>query len=127
LDPEEDTFLSYWQCAEGLANGLLQVESAEQFHRPLPGIGKADLKDRKKPGINKSLKETLDDLCDELEGYREDISQLPSDEVDRLMNKHAALVQRVKAAEEELSRRHADAPQILGADWDRYGDALPAP
>src|SRR5579863_1687645 len=56
LAPEDNTFVSYWQCAEGLANGLKQVESHEQFLQQPRGI----VNDPKENA--ESIKDILDQL-----------------------------------------------------------------
>ena len=116
LPPEDDAFLSYWQCAEGLANGLKDVQTRNQFieRQPaIPGRGEAT-----------SLKEIFDNACAELEEYGERLQELPDEEIDRLREKHKELVQRVTDIRDELARRHEQSPAILGADWQRYQLAL---
>jgi hypothetical protein len=118
LLPDDNDFLSYWQCAEGLVIDLQQVRSRDEFRTPRLVIGAAD------PKTSKSLKDRLDAACDKLEAYQEKLAGLPDSQIKRLTEKYADLVKRVQTGTEDLSRRHAANPQILDEDWNRYRQAL---
>ena len=119
LSPEEDTFVSYWNCAENLVNGMTQVRSNEEFLKPPRGA--IPVAEDEEP---ESLKEILDRVCADLEAYREKLLQLPDEEIETLTGVHAKLVQSVVGAREDLARRLKDPTQIFGEDWDRYWQAL---
>ncbi len=114
--PEDNDFLSYWQCAEGLAKSMQQVQSRETFLKPPPGALVVD------PEAFESLKDILDAVCDQLEAYQVKLAELPADEIQRLTEEHAELVKRVQSVTQELA--HSEVPRILGEDWDRYRRAL---
>ena len=118
IPPEQDAFLSYWQCAEGLANGLLQIQSHDEFFEVHEIIGATN------PDAGNSMKIILDGLCEELENHKTAFGQLSADEIQRLTQQHADLVQNVKVASVELATRHSTTPEILGEDWLRYSKAL---
>lgn len=118
----QDAFLSYWQSAAGLATGLKKLDSREAFMGPLSLGPPAPLKDQDGPG--RTMKDMLDALCTQVEGYGGAVQALPPETIRRLNEKHHALVTETKKLIEESSNRHAESPEILGADWDRYRTAL---
>jgi hypothetical protein len=117
----DDSFLSYWQCADGLTTALTQVKSHEEFVMAHPKVGDRNL------NSGQSIKDVCDDLCEQLEAYKAALEKIPEDEMEESAALHSALVTRVKNAVASLTRRHTEAPQILGDDWGNYADALQPP
>jgi hypothetical protein len=114
----DDAFLSYWQCADGLTTALAQVKSNDDFVTSHPKIGDPDAES------GQSMKDVCDDLCVQLDAFRAAIERMPEDEVEESARRHSDVVKHVKEAIANLMKRHADAPEILGEDWETYAEAL---
>ncbi len=114
----DDAFLSYWQCADGLTTALAQVKSNDEFVTSHPKIGDPD------PESGQSMKDVCDDLCVQLDAYRAAFENMPEEEVAESARRHSDLVKHVKEAIANLTKRHAEAPDILGEDWETYAQSL---
>ena len=114
MSPPEDAFLSYWQCADSLVKGLMEIRSHEELIATREAIGAPD------PMATRPMKDIFDELCNTLETYQSAVEQLPAPESEQLIKQHADLVTAVKAAVSTLESRNAKSPEILGVDCNRY-------
>ena len=118
VSPQEDAFLSYWQCADSLAKRLLEITSHAELIATREAIGPAN------PTTTQPMKDILDDLCAKLETYKSGAEQVSATMTELLLLQHEELVNAVQAAVTQLADRHAKSPEILGEDWNRYRPAF---
>lgn len=106
--PAEDAFVSYYQAAYGLASGLQQIKSREEFDQQNQNGG-------------------IDRLAGQLVAFSEAVEQLSESERVAFALKHSDLLEQTKNACQELWRIHDRNPEILGNQWEIYWNSLPFP
>ena len=63
VSPQEDAFLSYWQCADSLAKGLLEIQSHDELIEPCGAIDPPD------QSAERSMKDVFDEFHNTLLVY----------------------------------------------------------